>query len=139
MNKNVTLAIAVGAGVVGLVLVHAFMSGQSAGASAVQMGATISGPFAITTDVGGTTNAVTVDQPAAPTLATSTSNAGSTVTTAIQAAPPNIGLAGWGAALGGMADLASGLPPWGDPTIAGSAYVKPSAMAVGPFVTSGTV
>lgn len=118
MNKNVSLALAIGAGVIGLIVVHSILSGQSAAASAIQVGATITSPFNISGDTSG--SLVNDASTPAPTAASSTgvSDGGAAATAAndggsfiVPTVPNGVPIAGWGAALSGMNDIASGHLP----------------------------
>lgn len=114
MNHNISLALAIGGGLVGLVLLHALLSGQSAAASAITVGATLSSPFALMGDTSGSlVNNATV----APSTAVSSTGDGGTPATIpavpdVTPAPPaGVPLAGWGSALAGMHDVAEGFSP----------------------------
>lgn len=112
MNKHVALGLAVGAGVVGLIALHALLSGQSAAQSATSIGASLSAPFVAqtATNAGGLANAATVTDPQAP---QATAPAAPVTTTGLPIAPTPVGVPaeGWGAALAGMNSVALGSEP----------------------------
>lgn len=124
MKPEFKLALALGAGVLGLVALHALTSGQSVAQAASSIGATISAPFAVSTDAGGTiSNAVSSSSSASGTAATaSTAQAVAGSPTILADAPPGIDPTGWEAALAGMASVSSGNAP-------GSAYTDLSPAA----------
>jgi hypothetical protein len=101
MNRNLSLALAIGGGVAGLVALHAFLHGQSVAASAITVGATITSPFNVMPDTSGSlvNNAAVTSADAAP--------IGGSEPATLPIAPATLAgvpLAGWGAALAGMHD-----------------------------------
>lgn len=121
MNKNLTVALAIGGGIVGLVVLHSLLAGQSAAQTAVSMGATLTAPFNVSTADGtpangGLANGVTVTSSSAGPAGQTQDGTGVAFHQA-PTAPPGIDPTGWGAALGGMGALAAGVPPWADPAV----------------------
>lgn len=108
MNHNLKLVLAIGAGAIGLVLLHALIAGQHPAASAVQMGTTLSAPFAVTTDAGGLANGVSV----AGSAATAPNPVVVLNPPPAENPPTGINATGWETAIGGMNSLAAGTPPW---------------------------
>lgn len=111
MNHHLKLGLAIGAGAIGLVLLHALIAGQHPAASAVQMGATLSAPFAVSTDAGALANGVAVSN-STSTAATSPNPVVVLNPPPAESAPNGINASGWEVAIGGMQSLAAGTPPW---------------------------
>lgn len=129
MNPNLSLALAIGGGLVGLVVLHAVLSGQSAAASAITVGATLTSPFNLMGDTSGSlVNNATVSAPASASTdaAGATGAAGAGNATGgdwiVPAVPAGVPLAGWGAALGGMNDIAGGHAPSPSPAPSPAGY-----------------
>lgn len=121
VGPNLSLALAIGGGLVGLVLLHAFMHDQSAAASAITVGATLSSPFALIGDTSGSlVNSAAVSDAANAAGVSSAQSGGGTgssggytgwTTQLYPAAPAGVPSEGWGAAMIGMHDIAAGTSP----------------------------
>lgn len=111
MNHNLALALAIGGGLVGLVLVHALLAGQSAAASAITVGATLTSPFNLMGDTSGSlVNAAGVSTPGA-TSSTAGGDFTGWNTEVFAHSPPGVPAAGWDAAQSVMHDLpGTGIP-----------------------------
>lgn len=123
MNHNIALALAIGGGLVGLVLVHALLAGQSAAASAITVGATLTSPFNLSGDTSGSlVNAAGVATPGAASSTPSGGDFAGWTTQVYPAAPPGVPAAGWGAALSTMHDTAQAGSPSGTGFLPGGSH-----------------
>lgn len=115
VGPNLSLALAIGGGLVGLVLLHAFMHDQSAAASAITVGETLSSPFALIPDASGSlVNNATVTTPDSGVSSTQNGNGTGFAgwTTQLFPNPPTgVPGAGWDAAMIGMHDISVGVSP----------------------------